>query len=245
VSWYAAPANERLAEYYCVGGDNKLEGFLSFRSQFKSLPPYAYVLLADDDVYFEPGGISRFLDICDRHHTYLAQPALKWTTHYNLNVTLANPACVLRQVSYIEIMAPCLSAQAIEELIDTFAISRSTWGVDWTWAGRSQGRRPIHVVDAVRIEHTKPMDKQGGAFYLKMQSLGVDPNTELQRARDNFPDFVGMRTERAGHVYREGIPSFLRRPALLLFENLKFLARQRKKLARRLHRLRVARNRAP
>ena len=241
VSWYTAPVDEQLAEYYCVGGDNKLEGFLAFRDQFKSLPPYAYVLLADDDVYFEPGGISHFLEICDRYKTYLAQPALRWRTHYNLNVTLANPACVLRHVSYIEIMAPCLSAEAVEELIDTFAISRSTWGVDWTWAGRSQGRRPIHVVDAVRIEHTKPMDKRDGAFYRKMQAMGIDPDVELQGARDRFPDFVGMRTERGGHVYREEIPVLLRRPALLLFENLKFIARQRKKIVRRLHRLRSLR----
>jgi hypothetical protein len=240
VSWYSAPAQESLAEYYCVGGDNKLEGYLAFREQFKTLPSYEYVLLADDDVRFEPGGISRFFDICDRYKTYLTQPALRWRTHYNLNVTLANPACILRHVSYIEIMAPCLSAQAIGELIDTFAMSRSTWGVDWTWAGRSQGKRPIHVVDAVRIEHTKPMDKRGGAFYRKMRAMGIDPNEELRSARENFPDFVGMRTEPSGHVFREEIPRLLRRPALSLFEHLKFIARQRKKIVRRLHRLKAA-----
>jgi hypothetical protein len=242
VSWYSTPVEDNIAEYYCVGGDNKLEGFLSFRDQFKSLPPYRYVLLADDDVYFEPGGISRFFEICDRYETYLAQPALRWRTHYNLNVTLANPACILRQVSYIEIMAPCLSAAAVEELIDTFAMSRSTWGVDWTWAGRLQGKRPIHVVDAVRIEHTKPMDKRDGAFYRKMKSQGIDPNEELRAARERFPDFVGMRTERNGHIYREGIPRFLRKPAMSMFEHLKFIARQRKKIVRRLHRLKSSRN---
>jgi hypothetical protein len=244
VSWYSAPASENLAERYCAGGDNKLEGFLSFKDQFGPLPPYRYVLLADDDVYFEPGGISKFFEICDRHDVYLAQPALHWRTHYNLNVTLANPACILRRVSYIEIMAPCLSAAALIELIDTFAISRSTWGVDWTWAGRSQGRRPIHVVDAVRIEHTKPMDKRDGAFYRKMQAMGIDPNEELRAARERFPDFVGMQTERDGHVYRDEIPRPLRKPAMYLFEHLKFIARQRKKLVRRLHRLKTARESA-
>jgi hypothetical protein len=241
VSWYSTPAAETLADYYCVGGDNKLEGFLAFREQFNNLPAYEYVLLADDDVYFKPGDISRFFDICDRYKTYLAQPALSWRTHYNLNVTLANPACILRHVSYIEIMAPCLSALAVEELIDTFAISRSTWGVDWTWAGRSQGKRPVHIVDAVTIEHTKPMDKRDGAFYRKMQAMGVDPKEELRAARERFPDFVGMRTERNGHVFRDSIPRLLRRPALSLFESLKFIARQRKKVVRRLHRLKTRR----
>ena len=232
VSWYGEPQAETAAEFVSVGGDNKLEGFLAFRRQWPGAFPYRYILLADDDVYFKPGDISRLFDWCDGYKTYLTQPALRWSTHYNLNVTLANPACILRRVSFVEIMAPCLSHEALEDLIDTFDSSRSTWGVDFTWAGRSQDRRPLHVVDAVRVEHTKPMDKKGGAFYRKMQALGVVPEQELEDARRRYPQFVGMRTERRGHVYRPAIPRALRRPALGLFEKLKFLARQRKKWVR-------------
>ncbi len=232
VSWYADPRPDPSVEFTSMGGDNKLEGFLEFHRELGGLFPWRYVLLADDDVLFEPGGISRLFELCDTHQVYLAQPALRWGTHYNLNVTLANPACLLRQVSFVEIMAPCLSREALDELLDTFATTRSTWGVDLTWAGRSQGRRPLHVVDAVRVEHTKPMDKKAGAFYRKMQALGVDPEAEGEAARRAFPDFVGMRTERRGHVYRPGLPRVLRRPALALFEKAKFLARQRKKWTR-------------
>ncbi len=232
VSWYAPSQPDAIAEYNCAGGDNKLEGFLAFREQLPGKLPYEYILLADDDVYFRPGDISRFFDVCDGYKTYLTQPALRWGTYYNLNVTLANPACILRRVSFVEIMAPCLSAAALTDLIDTFGASRSTWGVDLTWAGRSQDKRPLHVVDAVRVEHTKVMDKTGGAFYRKMKSLGVNPEDEGEAARRSFPHFVGMRTERRGHVYRPGIPRALRRPALALFEKMKFLARQRKKWVR-------------
>ena len=235
VSWYSQPDQESVTEYSCVGGDNKLEGFLAFRSQLPRTFSYEYILLADDDVYFQPGDISRFFDLCDGYKTYLAQPALRWRTHYNLNVTLSNPACILRRVSFVEIMAPCLSAAALDELIDTFDSSRSTWGVDLTWAGRSQDKRSLHVVDAVRVEHTKIMDKTGGAFYRKMKAMGVDPENEGEAARRSFPQFVGMRTERRGHVYRPGIPRMFRRFSLTLFEKLKFLARQRKKIVRRLH----------
>lgn len=233
VSWYGEPQEERSAEFVSIGGDNKLEGFLAFRRRWSGEFPYRYILLADDDVYFRPGDISRLFDLCDGYKTYLTQPALRWTTHYNLNVTLANPACLLRRVSFVEIMAPCLSAQALDDLIDTFDASRSTWGVDLTWAGRSQGTRPLHVVDAVQVEHTKPMDKKAGAFYRKMRASGIVPEQEEDTARRNFPHFVGMRTERRGHVYQPAIPRVLRRPALTMFEKLKFIARQRKKWVRR------------
>lgn len=235
VSWYGDPRAEPRVEYACMGGDNKLEGFLAFRQQMPGTLPYEYILLADDDVYFQPGDISRLFNVCDEYKTYLTQPSLRWGTHYNLNVTLANPACILRRVSFVEIMAPCLSAEAVDDLIDTFDSSRSTWGVDFTWAGRSQGRRPLHVVDTVRVEHTKIMDKSGGAFYRKMKAMGVNPEDELLSSQRNFPDFVGMRTERRGHVYRPGIPRILRRPALAFFEKMKFIARQRKKIVRGVH----------
>ena len=232
VSWYGEPQEERTAEFVSIGGDNKLEGFLAFRRQWQGPFPYRYILLADDDVYFKPGDISRLFELCDSYQTYLTQPSLRWRTHYNLNVTLANPACLLRRVSFVEIMAPCLSAQALDELIDTFDSSRSTWGVDLAWAGRAQGSRPLHVVDAVQVEHTKPMDKKGGAFYRKMQAMGVVPEEEEAAVRRQYPQFVGMRTERRGHVYRPAIPRVLRRPALALFEKMKFIARQRKKWVR-------------
>lgn len=233
VSWYGEPRPTPEAEYVSLEGDNKLQGFLAFRRQWPGTFPYEYVLLADDDVYFEPGDVSRFFALCSEYKTYLTQPALRWATFYNLNVTLANPVCILRRVSFVEIMTPCLSTQALEDLLSTFEASRSTWGVDFTWAGLSQGKRPLHVVDAIRIEHTKVMDKKGGAFYLKMQASGVDPEAELQAAHDRFPGFVGMRTERNGHIFRPEIPRILRRPGMLLFEKLKFIARQRKKWARR------------
>ena len=240
VSWYSDPQPTPGAEFSCAGGDNKLEGFLAFREQMPTLS-YEYILLADDDVYFRPGDISRLFDVCNGYKTYLTQPALTWDTHYNVNVTLANPACILRRVSFVEIMTPCLSAEALNELIDTFNVSRSTWGVDFTWAGRSQDKHPLHVVDAVRVEHTKIMDKSGGAFYRKMKAMGVKPEDELHSSQLQFPDFVGMRTERRGHVFRPGIPRLMRRPALVFFEKMKFLARQRKKLVRGLHGMKTQR----
>ncbi|MBS0614040.1 MAG: hypothetical protein JSS24_12775 [Proteobacteria bacterium] len=235
VSWYTPPVPGPPVEYSCEGGDNKLEGFLEFRKLVDARLPYRQVLLIDDDICFRPGDISRYFELCERHQLYLSQPALYWSTHYNLNVTLANPACIVRRVSFIEIMAPCLSAAALGDLIDTFDATRSTWGVDFIWCGRAYGKKPVHVVDAIRIEHTKPMDKQGGAFYRKMKAQGVDPAAELAAARAAYPALRRMRTERDGHVYVPGLPGWLCRPALLMFEKLKFLARQRKKVVRWVH----------
>lgn len=233
VSWYCPPVDEQLAEYYSSGGDNKLEGFLCFREKYRNLPSYRYVLLLDDDINFKPGDISRFLKICDRHSTFLAQPALRWDTNYILRVTLHNPACELRRVSFVEVMAPCFRGETLEELLPTFGLAKSTWGVDGVWASLLQATgRPLHVIDAVQVEHTRPFDPRGGAFYKKLLAMGVDPYAELHRLESSYPIRGGRRTLRQGHVYRYALPTLLGRPLLIFFEILKKLVQLGKHLRR-------------
>ena len=69
--WASAQPPDTLAELYCTGGGNKFDGFIEFWNSEPRSRGYRYYLLLDDDVYFEPGDISRFLSICDRHEIEL------------------------------------------------------------------------------------------------------------------------------------------------------------------------------
>lgn len=230
--WSPEQPTDTAAEICTNGGDNKLEGFIEFWRTDPRARGYRYYLLVDDDIYFEPGDISRLFSLCDRYGTDLSQPALKWNTFYNLNVTVENPICQLRRVSFVEIMAPCFSAATIERLLPTFCESRSTWGVDWAWACLMRDNGKLYVVDAVAVEHTKAMDVGGGAFYRKLRAEGVDFRDELQRARARYGEFGPMRTRAGPHVYRRGIPRALGFVLMHVFESLKIFARQQKKLKR-------------
>src|SRR3569833_2494625 len=151
VSWYGAPADERLAEYYCGGGTgfaNKLDGFMEFWKRRPRPWRYRYIALLDDDVYLRPGELSRFFSLCDFYNLYLSQPALEWFTLTTLNALVRNPACVLRRVSFVEVMAPCFSATTQKKQQQTNNKTRSTWGVDWAWGGLLDGHEPLYVVDA-------------------------------------------------------------------------------------------------
>src|SRR5579863_6480421 len=209
VSWYVPAAPEELAEYYCQGGFNKFDGFLEF---WRQRPPdfsYRYLLLLDDDVYLGPGEVSRFLTLCERYRVYLAQPALHWFTQTTLNALVRNPACVLRRVSFVEVMAPCFSAAALEELLPTFGMTRSTWGTDLAWAAILGEREALRVVDAIAMEHTRTGDGRPTAFYRRLTQMGVDPGAELERVRRMYPAFRGSRTLPGGHVYRPGVPPWI------------------------------------
>jgi len=230
VSWYITPRPEELAEYYSHGGFNKLDGFLEFWRDCPAARDYRYLLLLDDDVYLRPGEVSRFFSLCEQYRTYLAQPALRWFTHTTINALVRNPLCVLRRVTFVEVMAPCFSQAAIVELLPTFGMTRSTWGTDLAWAGTIAGRHPICVVDAIGMDHTRTGDGRPTAFYRKLTEMGVDPGEELARVRRLYPAFRGSRTLPSGHVYRAGVPRWAAPFLMRLVEELKFIVRIRKKV---------------
>lgn len=221
VSWYSEPLPDKTIEYSITGGENKFEAFHEFFLGLGDRATYRYYLVVDDDIDFAPGDISRFFDLCARHDAYLCQPALRWGTHRNHDVTLWNPICVLRRTSFVEVMAPCFSAPAVAALLDTFRLNRSTWGIDYAWASRLQGQGRIAVIDAVRVAHTKPVDLGDGPFYRKMRALGADPEEDYGRIKASFPRFGALRSAPSGHVFRLPLPQGVGNLLTALFEKLK------------------------
>ena len=209
VNWWDEAPDPASTDHAFPGGLNKAEGFLELAAQNR-IPwrDYRYTLLLDDDVYFSPGDVSRLFRICDAHRTYLAQPALRWGTYASHAVTLRNPMCRLRATSFVEIMAPVFSPAALEDLFDTFSLTKSTWGIDWAWSSKLSGKRPIHIVDSIAVEHTKPVNVAGGAFYSRLRAMGVDPKVDLKEIQQRFADFGGIRTLARGHTLRAGIPDW-------------------------------------
>jgi hypothetical protein len=234
VNWYVEPRDDAEADFYCTAPQtiNKLQGFLEFRKQFGGHWPYRYVLLLDDDIYLRPGDLNHFFSICSYYQTYLSQPAQRWFTHTTLNSLVRNPTCILRRVSFVEGMAPCFSAAALEELIHTFDWTKSIWGTDWAWGSLLQDREAVHVVDAVALYHTRTGNGRKTLFYQRLLAMGVEPGEELRSIQRRFPGFPGPRTFRTGHVYRPQVPKFAATGLMLLFERLKFIVRGRKQFMR-------------
>jgi hypothetical protein len=233
VSWYVPAPAENLAEVYCDGGFNKFGGFLEFWKQRPNPWPWRYVALVDDDVYLRPGELSRLFEMSERHGTYLSQPALNWFTYTTINVLVRNPACLMRRVNFIEAMAPCFSIEALEQLVHTFDWSRSTWGIDVSWAYLSRDKHALYVLDAVTMDHTRMGDGRSTALYRELAAMGVSPAQELQSILDRFPKKLGKyRMLKSGHVFRPGIPRLLAPGLVVLFEKLKIIVRVRKQLLR-------------
>lgn len=229
VSWYVAPRPESLAEYYEETGTNKFNAFAAFYKKTISNSQYQYVLVVDDDIDFAPGDISRLFTLCETYQLYLAQPSLRWGTHANHDVTLHNPACVIRRTRFVEVMAPCFSRRALERLQPTFELNSSTWGIDYAWSSLLAGEGKIAIVDAIQVDHTKAVSLDGGAFYLKLKTAGIDPVAEYGRIKESYSRFGSLSTERSGHRLVIPLPGFIGILVVRLFEGIK----------KRMHRLRL------
>jgi hypothetical protein len=225
VSWYGSKRMENLAEVYTDGGDNKFEGFEIFLSETGGCTNYQYVFVIDDDVLFSPGDVSRYFDICRSYDLYLSQPALSWRSYYSHPVTLRNPACALRRVSFIEVMAPCFSKLALSELRKTFLHTKSTWGIDWAWSAEVANRRGFFVVDQIPVVHTKPIDPTHGAFYKHIRNIGVDIEKETTRVFATYPEFNRKaQTQDKGHTFKAWVPMYLSEFIMSTIERCKVAA---------------------
>lgn len=207
VSWYCEPAGhgEAAVEFESDGGDNKFEGYLQGRDALAlSLDEYRYVALLDDDLEFPPGGISQTFSQCERAHADLAQPALRWGSNVNHDVTLYNPLTDVRRVSFVEMMMPFFSKDTLRFLEPSFLLSKSSWGIDYAWGSQLAHRRgdpgKLMIVDAVQVHHTKPFDTKQGAFYRKLAAMGVDAAAEYARIKAASPSFGGLKSLRSGHL---------------------------------------------
>ena len=209
VNWWGVEPDHASADVVLPGGINKPDGFYHLATQdLIAWRSYDYIMLLDDDVYFSPGDISRLFTMAQEHATYLAQPALRWGTYASHSVTLWNPLCKLRATSFVEVMAPVFSRAALEYLLETLTLTKSTWGIDWAWSALLANQQRIHVIDAVRVDHTKPVNLKAGPLYQLSRSLGTDARSELEAIKRRFPTFGGIGTHRDGHTFRACIPQW-------------------------------------
>ncbi|MDM0032153.1 hypothetical protein QTI33_08390 [Variovorax sp. J22P271] len=210
--WEAPPgstARDFGAERFQPGALNKFEAFSDMCRGSAAGVGYRYVLMIDDDLRFKPGDVSRFFEHCERNDLFLSQPAIAWGSNSNHLINICNPVCTVRGVNFVEVMAPCFSREALDRLLPTFLLTRCTWGIDYAWSSLLDGLGRISIVDAVAMDHTKPMDRAEGPFYRKLRSMNVDPDEELAEVVRTHASWGEMQSLKGGHRYRWPLPQAL------------------------------------
>lgn len=147
------------------------------------LDEYEAFWFPDDDLSVSTEVINRMFAFFCAHRLHLAQPALTPDSYYTWNTLLQDPSCHLRFTSFVEVMAPLFSREALRVCAPTFGESQSGWGLDWVWPMlcRRAGLDAIGVIDATPVCHTRPV---GGELY--RNHAGMDPRADAQRVVEKY-----------------------------------------------------------
>jgi hypothetical protein len=190
LNFYRTPSGSGPSEceYAYAGGINKYQAARQFITD-EVLNRYDGFMLMDDDLEITYSELSRFLEYCAQNQLGLAQPSLTHDSCYSHRHLLNVAAGGSRAVRMIEVMCPYFSRNVLRLVLPTFALSDSTWGLDWLWP-RLLNVPPV-VVDDFAVRHAQPVGD--GAFYRYLRSIGVSPRRELNRLRHAPLATLGLR----------------------------------------------------
>lgn len=149
-------------EYFLPRKGSKFEGLAAVLDQADFIWGYDYIWFPDDDLLIDGSEINTFFATARRFDLLLAQPALAPGCFINHRITEQQKDFRVRFTSFVEIMAPLFSREALAIVAPSFGINESGYGLDHLWPallGAPLNR--IGVVDEVAMVHTRPM----GATY--------------------------------------------------------------------------------
>jgi SAM-dependent methyltransferase len=158
----ASEAPRSPADYVVADADRKLRkcGVLAklFAARPELLASYDRFLIADDDVSPVGCRIAAVFELFAALHNStgvrIAQPALTQDSYFTHSVTRVVPGLDWRRTSFVEIMTPILSREALAEYLPLFGETVMTWGLDSLWSAREfREGRPLLIFDATPFRH--------------------------------------------------------------------------------------------
>jgi hypothetical protein len=206
LNYYAPPhpddALRTTADLVFAGGRAKLQGAKRLFEATGLHEIYEGVFFLDDDIeiLFNPDA---FFAFCLEYSLHLAQPALTPDCTDAMGLTRHHPGMKLRTTNWVEIMAPFLARDFLKEMLHSFDLSISGWGIDVYWGHHLGERWTAGIVDEFLMRHTVPSNHESGAFYEYLKSIGVDPYDEMRNILNiiGTNPYVAKTLGFVGHTY--------------------------------------------
>lgn len=209
LNYYAPPhPDDRFAsaaDLVCSGGLSKMHAAKRLFEATDVHQRYDGVWFLDDDieVLFDP---DPFFEFCRANALDIAQPALTPDCTTAIGLTRQHPGLKFRTTNWVEVMAPYFRRDFLVEMLHSFDMSISGWGLDLYWGHHLGERWRAGIVDEFLMRHTNPSDHDAGAFYQYLRSMGVDPRQEMASmlGRVGLTAYEAKPTGFTFHSYRFG-----------------------------------------
>ena len=161
ISWYGGLADfdeDPDADYHII--QPNVQKWQAVHRLFWAGSPlwhYDYVAFPDDDLAWSWRGVNVAFERMRDFDLLLAQPSLDPAGHVIHAITQRNEGTSIRYTNFVEVMTPIFSREALRLCAETFALSRSGFGLDHLWPkmlGEPEHR--IAIIDETSVVHTRP-----------------------------------------------------------------------------------------
>ena len=194
------------ADHYAEGNGFKLELLADAIERNRDVVDrYDAIWLPDDDLAISVEHANLLFRRFRELGLVMGQPALVGA-NVNHASTRRDPRFLYRFVTFVEMMCPIFTREALDQVLDTFRLSRSGWGVDCVWARRFR-ERPVAILDEIPVRHLKPCSGDN-PYYRKLRAEGFDAAEELRRVVYEHVTpgrFLREDVDIVDHLKREGV----------------------------------------
>lgn len=146
------------------------------------------LVVCDDDIMFERGGLRELLSLTGACHFGLAQPAHAPGSYVNHGITRARPLTLARVTTYVEsgpmvVISPEWRSRVVpfpEEL-------GMGWGVDLVWSDLQKSGCRLGIIDGVSLRHLAPpargydVGPEAERLRVMMKTRGIESLHAFQR----------------------------------------------------------------
>lgn len=144
------------------------------------LNQYEYFFFPDDDIEIKKETIHYLFDLVSTYRLQMAQPVLLPGSFKSWKILKKKRWSGIRYLSTVELMCPVLSKNAVADLLSTFNLNKSGWGIDILWGEiirKKFGPKSIAVFDSIGASHTKPVGR--GELYEKLGKSAFEERDEI------------------------------------------------------------------
>lgn len=143
------------------------------------LARYSHIGFPDDDLACGAAAWNTAFEVLDDIGADLGQPALDPRSFFSYDITLRRRGLRYRQTDFVELMAPIFRVDFLREILPTWRLNKSSWGLDMVWREIARReRRMLAIVDAAGVLHTRAIGK--GTQYSAANMQGKTPDEEYR-----------------------------------------------------------------
>jgi hypothetical protein len=164
------------------GGLSKFDSARLFFSEFPEFMKYEAFAFFDPDVGIDFDEINSLFITGVKERKALFQAAVAHGSHTVWSFLYKKNTTGWREVSFVEVMAPFFSKEALFSVVDDFSDSISTWGLEYQWYSKCKNMS-MAVYDPIVMRHDTKVDTIGGPFYKYLAQINIDPSFELKKIR--------------------------------------------------------------